>query len=263
MLFLSPGIAVYFCTLIFVFGACMGSFLNCMAWRIVHGESVLQGRSHCDACGHVLCARDLVPVLSFALNRGKCRHCGRKLSSGHVGAELATAVSYVLLLLRFDISLQTLEMLVFSSLLLGCAFADLEGYIVPDGFILAGIFARVPFFFLIAGDSLTDALLGGFAVGGGLLALVLLYEKLRQVDAMGGGDIKLLFVTGLYLGLAKNLLCLFLACIFGICFALAAQGRTGDGDNPGAFPWGPSICAAAIVTALVGDPLIQAYLGLF
>ena len=73
MLYISPGFTVYFCALAFLLGACMGSFLNCMAWRIVHGESVLRGRSHCDVCGHVLTARDLVPIVSFLAHRGRCR----------------------------------------------------------------------------------------------------------------------------------------------------------------------------------------------
>lgn len=265
MLHLSVGIAVYCGVLAFVLGACMGSFLGCMAWRIVHGESVLRGRSHCDVCGHVLSAADLIPIVSYLAHHGKCRYCGAKLSARHLWAELATGVTYVLLLFQFDISLQALEMILFASVLLAAAFADLEGYIIPDRFIAAGILLRVPFFFCV-GDwrqTLPDALLGGFAVGGGLLAVVLLYEKLRRVEAMGGGDLKLLFLTGLYLGWAKNLLCLLFACLLGIGFALATQKSRQTQENAKLFPWGPSICAAAIVTLLVGDRLIAAYLSLF
>ena len=65
MLYADPFLTVYCCLLAALLGACMGSFLNCAAWRIVHGESVLRGRSHCDACGHVLAVRDLIPVVSY------------------------------------------------------------------------------------------------------------------------------------------------------------------------------------------------------
>ena len=264
MLYLSPGFTVYFCVLAFVFGACMGSFLNCMAWRIVHGESVLHGRSHCDACGHVLSAGDLVPIVSYAVHRGRCRWCGAKLPAGHVWAEAVSGAVFVLVLLKFDISLQALEALMLACVLLASAFADLEGYIIPDRFVLAGILARIAVFF--AEDwrqTLPDALLGGFAVGGGLLAFVLLYEKLRGLEALGGGDLKLLFVTGLWLGWAKNLLCLLLACVFGIVFALCTQKRRAGQENAKIFPFGPSICAAGIVTLLCGDAAIGAYLALF
>lgn len=262
MLYLSPAITVYCCALALVLGACMGSFLNCFAWRIVHQESILRGRSHCDACGHVLGARDLVPVLSYLFSHGKCRYCGQKLSRRHLLAELSTALTYLAILLRYDISLQTLEYLVFASVLLACAFADLEGYMIPDRFVLFGAAVRILALVLgqATGSQWIDSLLGGFAVGGGLLLVVLLYEKLRHVEAMGGGDIKLLFLTGLTLGWIQNLLCLFVSCLFGIAFGLI-RSRGRQKDQP--FPWGPSIAAAAIVTLLAGGPLVEAYLNLF
>ena len=264
MLYISPGFTVYFCALAFLLGACMGSFLNCMAWRIVHGESVLRGRSHCDVCGHVLTARDLVPIVSFLAHHGRCRWCGAKLSARHVWAETVTGAVFVLIVLKFDISLQALGALALACVLLAGAFADLEGYIIPDRFVLAGIGLRVVwFFFEDWRRALPDALLGGFAVGGGLLAFVLLYEKLRKIEAMGGGDLKLLFVTGLWLGWAKNLLCLLLACMFGIVFGLATQKRRAQQENAKILPWGPSICAAGIITMLAGDAVIAAYVSLF
>ena len=264
MLYITPGFTVYFCAVAFLLGACMGSFLNCMAWRIVHGESVLRGRSHCDACGHVLTARDLVPIVSFLAHHGHCRHCGVKLSARHVWAETVTGAVFVLIVLKFDISLQALGALALACVLLAGAFADLEGYIIPDRFVLAGIGLRVVWFFFEDWRvTLPDALLGGFAVGGGLLAFVLLYEKLRKIEAMGGGDLKLLFVTGLWLGWAKNLLCLLLACVFGIVFGLATQKRRAQQENAKILPWGPSICAAGIITMLAGDAVIAAYVSLF
>lgn len=148
---------------------------------------------------------------------------------------------------------------------------------IPDRFILTGFLVRIAFVFLLPDweHDLPDAALGGFAVGGGLLAVVLLYEKLRGVEAMGGGDVKLVFLTGLYLGWKRNLLCLLLACVIGIVFGLIAQLRRAkpeaqdapraenEPEDPKLFPWGPSICAAAIITLLWGGELIEAYLGLF
>lgn len=128
-----------------------------------------------------------------------------------------------------------------------------------------GAILRIPFFFLLPdpkGQAL-DALLGSLAVGGGLLAVVLLYEKLRKTDAMGGGDIKLLCLTGLYLGWMKNLLCLLLACVLGIVFALVTLKRRSTERDARLIPWGPSISAAAILTLLWGDAITAAYLSLF
>lgn len=272
MLHLSIGLDIYIGIIAFILGASFGSFLNCMAWRIVNGESIMKGRSHCDVCGQPLTVRDLIPVFSYILNHGKCRHCGAKLSIRHLVAEIASGLTFLLLIFKYDISFQALEMLLLAVILLGAAFADLEGYIIPDRFIVAGILFRIPFFFLLPDlkGSLIDALLGGFLVGGGLLAIVLCYEKIRQVEAMGGGDLKLLFVTGLYLGWARNLLCLLFACIIGIIFGFITLKNSQDDEADSeedisrkAFPWGPSISAAAIITLLVGDKLINAYLSLF
>lgn len=259
MLYISPFITAYSVFMALIFGACMGSFLGCMGWRIVHGESVIKGRSHCDSCGHVLGVRDLVPVASFLLAKGRCRYCGKKLSPKLLWEEIITAAVFVLVLLKYDISLKTLEYWVFSAILLGAAFADLEGYIIPNRFILAGI--ALWLVLLPWEKNLADGLLGGFLVGGGLLAVVLLYEKIRKVEAMGGGDLKLLFVTGLMLGWKRNLLCLLIACVLGIVWGLWMMKKSGE-DAP-VIPWGPSISAAAIVTLLVGEGVIAWYLRFF
>ena len=259
MLHISPFFTAYCAVVAALLGACMASFLNCMAWRIVHGESVLRGRSHCDACGHVLGARDLVPVVSFLLSRGKCRYCGAKLSSRHVWGEVAGAAVFVSALFRYDISLQVLEAWALGCILLACAFADLEGYIIPDRFICcgAGLFALSLFFGGGVPHRLLSGALGGLAVPGGVLAVSVLLEKARGQEMLGGGDIKLLFVTGLFLGWQRNLLCLLLACVLGIAAGLAS------GRRETAIPWGPSIAAAAWAALLFGQQAVDWYLSLF
>lgn len=264
MLYLTPFLTIYFCFLAAVLGLCMGSFLNCAAWRAVHGESVLKGRSHCDKCGHVLAAKDLVPVASYLALKGRCRYCGEKMSPGFLWSEVVSALVFVSLLLRYDLSLRTLEFLLLASVLLACAFADLEEYIIPDRFLVAGIAIRACFI-LVSGDIFHEALrslLGG-AVAAALLAVVLALEKILKRDAMGGGDIKLIFLTGLYFGWQQNLLCLILACFAGILFGAAAmRARKGEADAK-LIPWGPSIAFAAWMTALFGQNVLNWYLSLF
>ena len=264
MLYLTPFITIYFCSLAAVLGACMGSFLNCMAWRAVHGESVLKGRSHCDKCGHVLGAKDLVPVFSYLVLKGKCRYCGAKMSAGFLWSEIVSAVVFVSLLLRYDISLQALEFLLLASVLLASAFADLEEYIIPDRFIVAGIVFRV-IFILLSGDVLHEALrslIGGASVAAALLVVTLLLEKILKRDAMGGGDIKLIFLTGLYFGWQRNLFCLILACFAGILFGLVSMSKKKEEDAK-LIPWGPSIAFAAWMTALFGQNVLDWYVSLF
>lgn len=262
MLYLTPFITLYCCALAALLGACMGSFLNCLAWRTVHGESIVCGHSHCDKCGHVLDARDLVPVVSYLCAHGRCRYCGAKLSSRHAWGEAISAAVFVSLLLKYDISLQTLEAWLLACVLLTCAFADLEGYIIPDRFLAAGIVLFIGDFFLRGAtlERALDAALGGFGVAGAVLAIVLWTEKRMGREAMGGGDLKLLCLTGFFFGWKGNLFCLLLACLLGIGCGVAAERRHGRGTP---IPWGPSIAAAAWGTALFAQPLIAWYLSLF
>lgn len=270
MLWVSPAITIYICVLTVVLGACMGSFLNCMAWRIVHGESVFT---------RALALRRLRPRARRGRFNSRCelhypqrplQILRRKALCGTCLSEVLTALTFLLLVLKYDISLQALEYILLACLLLAAAFTDLEGYMIPDRFIVTGIVVRVVFLFLQGNvlENLMDALLGGFAVGGGLLLIVLLYEKVRQKEAMGGGDIKLLFLTGLFLGWQRNILCLLIACVLGIVFAFIFPEKrtTGDGaeeEDGKLFPWGPSISAAAILTLLCGSEIIGVYLSLF
>ena len=259
------GFDIYCTVLAVLFGASMGSFLNCAAWRLVHGESVLRGRSHCDSCGHELHFIDLIPIFGYLLCRGRCRYCGVKLAKSHLVAELIAAAVYGSCFLRFGFSLQCLYLLILSSLMLIIAFTDLEGYIIPDRFILAGIVVVFLSLFLAADftSALIKALLGAFPLALALLLVVVAVEKILNREAMGGGDIKLLFLTGLSLGWQLNLLCLFFACIFGIIFGVLAQRGKKEGEPSRLFPWGPAIALSWWCTILFGDSLLNLYLGFF
>ena len=138
----------------------------------------------------------------------------------------------------------------------------MEGYIIPDRFIAAGIvlFIGSLFFAPFPLHRALDGALGGFAVVGVLLLLVHAMEKRLGREAMGGGDLKLLFVTGLFFGWKGNLFCLILACLIGIVWALLAARKSGESGRP--IPWGPSIALGAWVTALVGERVINWYLSL-
>ena len=225
MLYADPFLTVYCCLLAALLGACMGSFLNCAAWRIVHGESVLRGRSHCDACGHVLAVRDLIPVVSYLAAHGRCRYCGTKLSRRHVLAEAVSALVFVTLLLHYDISLQALEGWCVAGILLVCSFADLEGYIIPDRFIAVGVvlFIITLFFAPQPLRRALDGAIGGLAVAGCVLLLVLGMEKLLGREAMGGGDIKLTAAAGFVLGFWRGIWGMALGLLLAVLYFCTAM----------------------------------------
>ena len=263
MLYLTPFLTAYCLVLAFLAGAAVASFLGCMGWRMCNGESVLKGRSHCDSCGHVLSARDLIPILSYALRRGRCRYCNAKIPPLNFYGEILLSVLFVLTVLRFDITWECVLMLFFICILYLVSVTDIYDQIIPDSCLLTAIVIRILYFCFIEGFQWKEFLFligNGLAVSLPLLLLVLLMEKVWGKEAMGGGDIKLLFVTGMYIGWAENLLAIFIACIIGIVIGLRLQK---DEESDGYFPFGPSIAVGAAVSMLYGTQLLDAYMSLF
>ena len=241
-------------------GAVMGSFLNCAAFRIVRGESFLKGRSRCPACGHELTARELVPVLSWVFQRGRCRACGAKVSARYPLTELGFALATVLCLLRFDLTVLCLRNYAFLCCLFLLTLTDLEDMTIPDGCHIASALAwlaALPFAFTGWGD-VVRSLAAALIFGGGLLGISLVMDKVLGRDSLGGGDIKLFAVVGLYLGIIGTLFTLLIACVLGLMMNAAL--RRHDGDR--VFPFGPAIALSAALMLLYGDPLIQWYRGL-
>lgn len=259
MLHLTPGLTAYILSITFVLGLCVGSFVNCLAWRLAHGERVSRGRSHCAACGHTLSALDLIPVASYLSLRGRCRYCGEKIPKTCPIAELVCGLVFLCLVWRYGLGWETARLLLFSCVLLTAALTDLETMEIPDRLHVAAILIWLAFLPLApsALDQALSGALGAFGVGAPLLLIVLLADKALGRETMGGGDLKLLFVTGLYFGLGGNLLLLIFACLLGLLFAAAARAVGRE------FPFAPSVCASAWLVMLVGQPILDWYLGLF
>lgn len=275
----SPVLLTYCAFVVAVLGLCMGSFLNCLAWRMTHGESVLHGRSHCTSCGHALGVRDLVPVLSWLASRGTCRYCGDRVSVRYPATEVFCAVVYVSLLLRFGISAEAVEMIAFASVLLVLSLTDLDEYVIPNATIVVAIAIRLAYIALqgaMGADALAllvQSLVGGFAVAVPVLLLALIMDHMLGRESLGGGDVKLLFVAGLYFGWQQCLFLIVVACVLGILMGTFGQASKGEPDVASSsdsdeatshlIPFGPAIALACWVTMLVGDGVVSWYLSLF
>ena len=262
-----PVMLVYSCILAAAFGAVFGSFINCTAWRIAHGENFLKGRSHCAECGHALSAADLVPVFSYLFLRGKCRYCGKRISPRYMLTELLLAAAFVCFVLRFGISGETLRYMGLAVILLGLSLVDLDTYMIPNGFIIAGIIwwaVTIPLvlspekegnLFTRMGTDPLSGLIGAFLIAGGMLAMVLIFDKISGKETMGGGDIKLFFVAGLYLGTAVGFFNLILSCVTGLLFVAFMKKRR--------IPFGPSISLATCLSLFTGPAVVAWYISLF
>ena len=241
-------------------GAVAGSFLNCAAWRIVHGESFIRGRSHCAACGHPLGVMELIPVVSWTLQRGRCKWCGEKVSIRYPLTELSFALITVLCLLRFDLTLLCLRNFLFLCCLFLLTLTDLEDMTIPDGCHIAAVLIWLLFlpFTFTGWKGILLSLLAAAVYGGGLLGVSLVMDRVLGRDSLGGGDIKLFFVVALYLGFVGTLFCVALACVLGLAFHGLSRRRGGHR----AFPFGPAIALAAAAMLLYGVPLVEWYTGL-
>lgn len=272
-----------------VLGACLGSFVNCLAWRQANGESVLAGRSHCTSCGHVLGVLDLIPVVSWLALRGRCRHCGKRVSPRYVIVEALMAVLFAAVVVRYGVSVQTAAYLVLVCILMAVALVDLDTFTIPNGFVLAGcVLWLVTIWFMPAprvdafsegslfagwvhpgGAVALDGIVGAVGVAGGVLLLSLVFDMVTKRSSLGGGDVKLLFMVGLFLGLAGSMLNLLVACVVGLAFAvvrgLSAPSSQDEDESirTRAIPFGPAIAAATVFTLLAGPTILTWYAGLF
>lgn len=250
-------ITLYILTVTFILGAIFGSFINCMALRTVFGESVMQGRSHCAVCGHPLSAGDLIPIFSYIFLHGKCRYCGEKISPRYMATEIAMALGFIAIVIRFDVTFTALRYLVLLCILMALSLVDLEKYEIPDRFIIAGIVwwaATMPLMDISIKTQLKDGLIGAFAIAGSMLVLSLIFDRVTGKESLGGGDIKLLFMTGLYLGLFAGLFSLIAACVIGIIFVLVLKQNR--------IPFGPAISLATILGALFGSNIVNWYISI-
>lgn len=258
--YLPPYLIAILFTLAGVLGLIMGSALNCLSYRMVKNQKWSGGRSVCPSCGHTLSTLDLIPLLSWLCLRGRCRYCKTKISPRYPVVEGLLAVVYISLLWRFDLSLQLVSTMVLCSCLMCLSLVDLDTQIIPDRFLVIPAVVRAIQLVIEGGFSgLLTGILPGVAVGGSVLIISLIMDKLLKKDTMGGGDIKLLAVLGMFLSFPECLLMVVLACVIGI--VMASIMMKVDKETP--FPFGPALAISGWLTLLVGSPLINLYLSLF
>ena len=230
--------------LLFGLGSIAGSFYHCMAMRIINGEDWKKGRSHCDLCGHVLSPKDLIPIFSFLLLKGRCRYCRGKLSFKYLLIELLLGLIYVLTYLCFQrINISLFCILNLFGLLLGLSLIDLESYIIPDGFIMMGVIN----WFIGAMVCLNLRyviwrIIEAFLLAEMVYLLVWLMNIIDKKENFGGGDIKLIFVIGLYTGFYYGIWVLLWSCLTGLVYALHVKKRR--------IPFGPFLSVSAMLVLL-------------
>lgn len=226
-------------------GLVFGSFIATLAIRWPEGRSIATGRSACDGCGRPLRARELVPVLSFLIQRGRCTTCGAPIARAHLATELVAAAIGA----SAGLAAPGLEGAIgagFGWLLLALAALDWAALWLPDrltaALALGGVGEGV---FTAFGPTLADRLIGGAAGFGTLWLVAALYRRTRGRHGMGGGDPKMLGAIGLWLGWTALPMLVLIACLVGLCAvaAMALSGRRLDRASP--LPFGVMLAVAA------------------
>jgi leader peptidase (prepilin peptidase)/N-methyltransferase len=270
--------------LVFVaaFGALIGSFLNVVIHRLPRDESVVFPTSRCPSCAAAIRPYDNVPVLSWLVLRGRCRACKAGINARYPAVEALTALLFVLVLLHDGVTAALLPDLIFTAALVALIFIDAEHMILPDAITLPGVGfalitrALVPNLYgveflrdsalaswPVTGLSLTNALLGALVGGGSLWLVGWLWERLRGVEAMGLGDVKMMFMVGAYLGWPLTLVTLFLGVVAGAVTGVGLMLRRGERDMRMMLPFGIFLGAGAFVSLLAGRRIVVWYLNHF
>lgn len=228
---------------IFILGLVVGSFLNCVIYRLEKGKSFLKGRSFCPHCSHQLQWLDLIPILSFFILKGRCRYCQRKISWQYPLIEIATGLLFLLI---FNFQFST-SIYIIACFLIIIFVYDLKHYLILDKVIYPAVVIAAVFNFSNWSSALGTA---GF-----FLAIVLLSKG----KWMGVGDIKLAFLMGLMLGFPDILVALFLAFMTGAIIGIGLI-FWGKKTLKSEVPFGPFLIGGTLIALFWGERLINWYL---
>jgi leader peptidase (prepilin peptidase)/N-methyltransferase len=272
------------CTFIGVLGALIGSFLNVVIHRVPREQSIVLPSSACPSCRTPLRAYENIPILSFLILRGRCRTCRNPISIRYPVVEALTAVLFVLVTIHDGTSFALPFDLAFVAALVALVFIDAEHMILPNvitypGIVFAiitriavpylagpgqfddlpGLIQRLPATFPIWSVSLIGAALGALVGGGSLWLMGFLWEKLRGVEAMGLGDVKMMFMVGAFLGWRLAILTIFMGVFTGSLVGIGMMMKRGNRNMQMMLPFGIFLGAGAIASLLIGPQIVEWY----
>jgi leader peptidase (prepilin peptidase) / N-methyltransferase len=238
----------------FIYGIIVGSFLNVVGLRVPLGQSIVKPRSHCTSCKRTLSAFDLIPVLSYLFFKGKCRTCSEKVSAIYPTIELATGGLFAFALYKIGFTAEFLVAIMFICLGMVIIVTDLTYMLIPNKILLFFTFLIIPLRIFSPLTPWWDAIVGA-GVGFLLLYIVAVVSK----GGMGGGDVKLFGVLGLFVGLKGVLITFFLSTFLGAVVGILGL-VTGKVKRKQAIPFGPFIIIAAFITYFFQGDIITWYM---
>ena len=256
----------FYFIIFFIFGLTIGSFLNSVIYRLQKGEIFPSGRSYCPNCKERLSWSDLIPVLSFLILKGKCRYCQKPISLQYPLVELTTGVLFALIakvepVFTLSQLIATLYLFIICSLLIIIFVYDLKRYIIPDKIIYPAILISLIFNFQFLIPKQLPILSNLILSALGSAAFFLIIVMISKGNWMGGGDIKLAFFMGLFLGFPNILVALFSAFFLGAIIGLGLI-LAGKKTMRSEIPFGPFLVTGTFIAFFWGEEIITWYLRL-
>lgn len=272
---------------IFIVGACIGSFLNVVIYRVPNEQSVVYPNSGCPKCGNPIAFYDNIPIISWLLLRAKCRKCGEAIHWRYPAVELLTALVFVLTYWQLGFSAFLPVGLAFVGTVIALIFIDSEHMILPNvityPLLVFALIVRLsyPFYFgtsffsdtlyspinSISGPSwlasIAGALLGALVGGGSLWLVGAAWKRFRGVDAMGLGDVKMMLGVGALLGWRLAILTIFIGAFSGAMIGGVVVMKQKERDLQTQIPFGIFLGIGSIVALLFGERMIAWYLSRF
>jgi len=244
-------------------GLSVGSFLNVVIYRVPEGMSLAKPPSHCPNCNYVLRWYDNIPILSYIILRGKCRGCGQPISPRYMMTEIGNMALWLLCMWRFydEGLVYAIICCAASSVCVVIFFIDIEHMLIFDRFqIIFGALAIASFFF-DKYSGIIDRIIGGAAGFLSFFLISLAVSKATKKDAMGGGDIKLALVMGLFLGWQRFLLMSLIASLTASIILIILSKKHND-EKHKEYPFAPFLCVGFTVAMLFGSNIINWYISL-
>ena len=223
----------------------------------------MRGRSLCPNCGAAVTASENIPLVSYLVQRGKCRHCSERIHWRYPAIELASGTLFALAVLKFGVSVETIAFAAFFWVLVVLTAIDLEHKLLPNRVVypaFVGGWVLLATAALVEGD---PGRLVGAAVGAGIFGGFFFLVAFIYPAGMGGGDVKLAFVLGTFLGYLRApalvLLGMFLSFLVGSIIGVIVMKASGGGRKT-QVPFGPFLAMGTVIAIFVGDPLVDLYL---
>jgi leader peptidase (prepilin peptidase)/N-methyltransferase len=252
---------ILYLIIFFIFGTLMGSFLTVIGLRLPKKENFTTTHSHCDSCGHILTLTEMIPIISYILQKGRCRHCGKKVDILSTYVELFTGALFAVAFYAFGFSYELLIALGIVSLLMIVVVSDITYLIIPDE---ALVFFSIYFIiFQILNLGLIGAgkqILSGIFLFGVMYLIMIIGNKTLKKESLGGGDIKMMFVFGLILDPLLGTLAIFLGSLIALPTSLVLLKK----QKERVIPFGPFLLLALtfIYFAQISTPMVLRFLSI-